>query len=99
VLPANVVHRHLRTVHHDAFHVVWPEGMARLHRTDGVERRVIGPDAGIEFERDAHGLPAVSQARRQLLQIEPVARARERGTEAAIRALEYVDNPGETLTG
>ncbi len=56
---------------------------------------MVAADAGIEFERDAHGLEPLAQPRGQLGEPEAVLRAREGGAEAAIFALEHVDDAGE----
>ena len=39
-------------------------GRRCLDVADGVERGVVAADAGIEFQRDAHGLEALAEARR-----------------------------------
>src|SRR5262249_1416938 len=75
--------------------VLRPERSARRDQPDRVERGVIAADAGIEFKRDPPGFEALAEARGELSQIEAIVRARERGAEAPIGALEYVNDPGE----
>src|SRR5580658_5876692 len=87
----------MRAVHDDLVDVVERERPALADVADGVERGVVTADAGIEFQRNAHGLEAFAEARAQLFEIEAIVRARERRAEAAIRRLEYVDDAGEAV--
>ena len=61
VFPADMIDGDLGAVNDDAIHVLGAEGVAVLHHADGVERRVVGSDAGIEFEGDAHGLEPLAE--------------------------------------
>src|SRR5207248_11172615 len=97
--PAHVVDRNLRAVHPDAVDLAELEWAALANVADGVERRVIAADAGIEFQRNPHRLPFASQAFAQGLEIEAVLRAREGGAESAIRRLENVGDAGEPTLG
>ena len=86
-------------MHHDRRDLVGRERPPRADRPDGVERGVVAADAGIEFERHAHGLESLAEPRGQLGEVELVARAGERGAEAAVRAFEHVGDAGEALLG
>ena len=98
VRPAGVIDRDLRGVHHDAPRSHRASNGRRLRMSRmRVERGVVAADAGIEFERDAHGLEALAEPGAQLREIEAVLRARKRRAEAAIRRLEHVDDAGKTL--
>src|SRR5207248_10387699 len=76
---------------------VEPERTARTDVADRIKRRVVAADAGIEFQRNAHGLEPLAEAGGELGEIEAVGRARERRAEAAIRRLEHVHDAGESL--
>ena len=77
VLPADVVHGDLRAAHDDLLHVLRAEAALLLHVADGIEGGVVGADAGVELERDAHRLPGRAQPGGELLQVEMVVRLRE----------------------
>ena len=94
--PADVLDRHLRSVHHDRRDIVRAERRLCLHHANGVERGVVAADAGIEFQRNAQRLPLPAELPRQLVEIEAVGRAREGRAKAAIGRFENVDDAGET---
>ena len=99
VRPADVVHRHLGTVDHHFFHVLGGEGAFVIHLAQRVERGVVTADAGVELQRDAHGLPHFTETGGEFLQVELVGRLRHRRAEAAVRVLQHVDDPGEAAFG
>src|SRR5712691_9693953 len=99
VRPADVIDGDLRSLHHDLVELIERERAAAGEVADGVERGVVAADAGIELERDTHGLEALAEPGAQLGEIEAILRARERGAEAAIGRLEHVDDAGEALLG
>src|SRR6202030_199186 len=99
VLPAHVVHRHLRTVDDDLLDLVRRERPLGADGAYGIERGVVAAHAGIELERDAHGLPHAAEAGGQLVQLKAVLRARERRAEPAVLALEHIHDAGQALLG
>src|SRR5262245_21607265 len=60
VRPADVIDRHLRAVDDDAVELGERERAPAGNVADGVERGVVAAHAGIELERDAHGLEALA---------------------------------------
>ncbi len=94
-----MLERRLRAAHDDALDIVRSEWPTRLHEPDGVERRVIGADAGIEFERDAHRLETLAKTGGEFGPVEAILRAREGRAEPAIRALEDISDAGEATLG
>src|SRR5258708_24272213 len=97
--PTGMLERRLRAADDDALDIVRSERPARLHEPDGVERRVIGADAGIEFERDAHRLETLAKTGGELGAVEAILRPREGRAEPALKALEDISDAGETPPG
>ena len=73
------------------------ERPAPTNIANGVERGVVAADAGIEFQRNAHGLEALAEPGTQRREIEAILRAREGRAKAAIGRFEDVDDAGEVL--
>jgi hypothetical protein len=88
---------HMRAVHDDLVELIECERPALLDGADRVERRVVRTDAGIELERDPHGLEPLAETGAQLLELEAVLGARERGAETAIGRLEHINDAGESF--
>ena len=72
VLPADVIRRDLRAVHHDARDIGGAEAVRGLQRAQRVERGVVAADAGVELERHAHRLPRAAEARGQFLEMKAI---------------------------
>src|SRR5476649_2788254 len=90
---------HMRSMHHNRCDIVGAEWCLALQVSDGIERRVVAANAGIELQRNTHGFPRTAEFPRQLVEIEAVVRARKCRTKAAIGRFKNVDDPGETGLG
>jgi hypothetical protein len=90
-----VVDGHLRAVDHDLVELGESERAPALNVANGVERGVVAPHAGVELERDAHGLESFTEPSAELVEIEAVMGARKRRAEPAVRRLEYIHDAGE----
>src|SRR5579872_1687267 len=95
ILPADMLHGDLRTVHHDVIDIVRGERPSRPYRTNRIERGVIGADTRIKLQGYLHGFEALPQTGGELVQFEPVLRAGERSAKTAKIAFEYVLDSSE----
>src|SRR5690348_9839098 len=85
-----MLYRRARAPNGNALHLLWLEAPPLANFAQSIERCVIGADAGIKLDRDAHGLKALAKAGRELSQIKPFFGTRKCRAETAIRIFEYV---------
>jgi hypothetical protein len=93
--PADMIDCDTRAMHDDLVKLIQRERATRADIANGIERRVIAADAGIELQRDPHRFPLAGEPCAERVHIETVLRAREGRAEAPVRRLEYIDNAGE----